>query len=198
MKLLWFLRNIWEEEVCPSLLRGENCPFITFLVRSLSVYCWLIIIWLPTEGLTKKCRKTCGTLTLTNSSQRCCHFFQLCFFCSFWEIILIYHFITFKWYFLVKGGSTYYTSPCIVIWIIVKILTKFSFFIYKALQTFDAEKTHTVTQSEFKRALDSFCVPLTEDQFEQLIKKVQIPCPSDRCIQNVGTLSQAVLPCSQE
>lgn len=85
-----------------------------------------------------------------------------------------------------------------MIWIIVKILTKFSFFIYKALQTFDAEKTHTITQSEFKRALDSFCVPLTEDQFEQLIKKVQIPCPSDRCIQNVGTLSQAVLPCSQE
>ncbi|PFX18293.1 EF-hand calcium-binding domain-containing protein 6 [Stylophora pistillata] len=42
----------------------------------------------------------------------------------------------------------------------------------QALQTFDAEKTHTVTQSEFKRALDSFCVPLTEDQFEQLIKKI--------------------------
>lgn len=42
----------------------------------------------------------------------------------------------------------------------------------QALQTFDAEKTHTVTQSEFKRALDTFCVSLTEDQFEQLIKKI--------------------------
>ena len=75
---------------------GKLSIYYVPCVRSLSVYCWHIIIWLPTEGLTKKCRKTCGTLTLTNSSQRCCHFFQLCFFCSFWEIILIYHFITFK------------------------------------------------------------------------------------------------------
>ncbi|XP_020616607.1 EF-hand calcium-binding domain-containing protein 6-like [Orbicella faveolata] len=42
----------------------------------------------------------------------------------------------------------------------------------QAFQTFDAEKTHTVTQSEFKRALESFCIPLTEDQFDKLIKKV--------------------------
>ncbi|XP_078353734.1 EF-hand calcium-binding domain-containing protein 6-like [Oculina patagonica] len=41
-----------------------------------------------------------------------------------------------------------------------------------AFQTFDAEKTRTITQSEFKRALESFCIPLTEDQFDQLIKKV--------------------------
>ena len=48
------------------------------------------------------------------------------------------------------------------------------FSIFQAFQTFDAEKTNTVTQSEFKRALESFCIPLTEDQFEKLIKKVKI------------------------
>jgi len=42
----------------------------------------------------------------------------------------------------------------------------------QAFQTFDSEKTHTITQSEFKRALESFCIPLTDDQFEQLIRKV--------------------------
>lgn len=47
-------------------------------------------------------------------------------------------------------------------------------FIFQAFQTFDAEKTNTVTQCEFKRALESFCIPLTEDQFDKLIKKVKI------------------------
>lgn len=42
----------------------------------------------------------------------------------------------------------------------------------QAFQAFDAEKTHTITQSEFKRALESFWIPLTDDQFEQLLMKV--------------------------
>lgn len=42
----------------------------------------------------------------------------------------------------------------------------------QAFQTFDAEKTRTITQSEFKRALESFCIPVTDDQFEQLVRKV--------------------------
>lgn len=45
---------------------------------------------------------------------------------------------------------------------------------FQAFQTFDSEKTHTITQSEFKRALESFCIPLTDDQFEQLIRKVTV------------------------
>lgn len=42
----------------------------------------------------------------------------------------------------------------------------------QAFQTFDAEKTQTITQSEFRRALESFCIPVTDDQFEQLLRKV--------------------------
>lgn len=47
-------------------------------------------------------------------------------------------------------------------------------FFFQAFQTFDSEKTHTITQSEFKRSLESFCIPLTDDQFEQLIRKVTV------------------------
>ena len=47
-------------------------------------------------------------------------------------------------------------------------------FFFQAFQTFDSEKTHTITQSEFKRALESFCIRLTDDQFEQLIRKVTV------------------------
>ena len=45
---------------------------------------------------------------------------------------------------------------------------------YQAFQTFDAEKTQTITQSEFRRALESFCIPVTDDQFEQLLRKVKV------------------------
>lgn len=47
-------------------------------------------------------------------------------------------------------------------------------FVCQAFQTFDAEKTHTITQSEFKRTLESFCIPLTDDQFVQLLRKVKL------------------------
>lgn len=64
------------------------------------------------------------------------------------------------------------------------------FFFCQAFQTFDAEKTHTITQSEFKRALESFCIPLTEDQFEQLLRKVKELIKINILISNFRSSSQ--------
>lgn len=64
------------------------------------------------------------------------------------------------------------------------------FFFCQAFQTFDAEKTHTITQSEFKRALESFCIPLTEDQFEQLLRKVKELIKINILISNFRSPSQ--------
>ena len=38
--------------------------------------------------------------------------------------------------------------------------------------TYDVDQTSSVTKGEFRRVLESFCTPLTTDQFEAVLAKV--------------------------
>ena len=38
--------------------------------------------------------------------------------------------------------------------------------------TYDADQNCSVTKGEFRRVLESFCIPLTTEQFEAVLAKV--------------------------
>ena len=42
----------------------------------------------------------------------------------------------------------------------------------QAFQTYDVDQNETVTKGEFRRVLESYCLPLTSDQFEAIMNKV--------------------------
>lgn len=46
------------------------------------------------------------------------------------------------------------------------------FFLFQAFMTYDVEHNLGVTKGEFRRVLESFCVPLTSEQFEAVVAKV--------------------------
>ena len=46
---------------------------------------------------------------------------------------------------------------------------------FQAFQTYDASGNQSVTKGEFRRVLESFCLPLTSDQFQGVVKKVSYP-----------------------
>ncbi|KAH3735163.1 hypothetical protein DPMN_041624, partial [Dreissena polymorpha] len=45
--------------------------------------------------------------------------------------------------------------------------------IVKAFRTYDVDQTLSVTKGEFRRVLENFCTPLTTDQFEAVLAKVE-------------------------
>lgn len=42
----------------------------------------------------------------------------------------------------------------------------------QAFQAYDVNQTASVTKGEFRRVLESFCTPLTTEQFEAVLAKV--------------------------
>ena len=44
--------------------------------------------------------------------------------------------------------------------------------IRQAFKVYDAEKSTNVTKGEFRRVLDNYCLPLTTEQFNNVLSKV--------------------------
>ena len=67
------------------------------------------------------------------------------------------------------------------IWLFLRWFSKVFFphyisvipFTLQAFQTYDVEKTQSVTRGEFRRVLETYCLPLSSEQFEAVIAKVR-------------------------
>ena len=54
----------------------------------------------------------------------------------------------------------------------MQYMINFDFFSFQAFMTYDADQNCSVTKGEFRRVLESFCIPLTTEQFEAVLAKV--------------------------
>ena len=67
---------------------------------------------------------------------------------------------------------TYAVSLMSTLFIISLFTTVFFFF--KAFKMYDIDENETVTKGEFRRVLESYCLPVTTEQFDGIIAKVSL------------------------
>lgn len=45
-------------------------------------------------------------------------------------------------------------------------------FAFQAFRIYDVDENETVTKGEFRRVLETYCMPLTSEQFDSIVAKV--------------------------
>lgn len=64
------------------------------------------------------------------------------------------------------------------IFYIYNSLTHAFCFYFQAFMTYDVDHNNGVTKGEFRRVLESFCLPLNTEQFEAVLAKVSTIAPA--------------------